>query len=74
VGVEEGGWCQYKNNEEKNKEAKLQNRFQDKDGEHAEQYKKVKAIWSHFAMDEMLLQLYHPFHSQKNESLNFHEI
>ena len=57
----------------KNKEAKLQNQFWDKEGEHLEQYQKVKAVWTHFAMDKMLLQLFHLFRSQKNKSLNFHQ-
>jgi len=66
---EEGGWCRYKCDAEKQREGKESNHFCNKE-EMKDLYENIAAISDKFGTREMLLQLYHFFTCQKSESCN----
>jgi len=55
---EEGGWCCYKCDAEKQREGKESNRFRNKE-KMKDLYENIAAILDKFGTKEMLLQLYH---------------
>jgi len=67
--VEDGGWCLYKNNPVAQWRGEEDHRFHNATI-HQALYEALTAVWEKFATIEMLSQLYHPFSSQKSESLN----
>ncbi len=67
--VEDGGWCLYKNNQEAQRQGEEDHRFRNPKTQQS-LYEALTAIWEKFATTEMLIQLFHPFSSQKSESLN----
>ena len=71
VAVEDGddGFCKYVNNEERRTDAKRNGKFKDK-VQHNELYKALMDVSNQYGTDDALMEVHHPFSSQRNEAIN----